>query len=87
MAFDEHSARPRPGSPVAAAGDRATLNPSAMTVEQMARMLSVSAEVVRRHIQDGAPADFAGRMSLVGYAAWLNARLAQAGQQEESHGD
>jgi len=99
MAFDEHSARSRSGSggagvdgsvPAATggvAGGHVTLNPSALTVEQLARALSVSADVVRRHVRDGAPADFSGRMNLVHYAAWLNARLAQMGREEDGHGD
>ena len=75
----------------ATAGGAVTLNPSAMSVEQLSRMLGVAAEVVRRHITDGAPADFAGRMSLVQYAAWLNRRLtetqAERDREESGHGD
>ena len=70
------------GATGVAAGGRAAVNPSALTVEQLARALGVSADVVRRHVADGAPADFGGRMNLVHYAAWLNARLAQAGRED-----
>jgi len=92
MDFNENFERPRSGSagavvdaPTGGAtgGGRAPVNPSALTVEQLARALGVSADVVRRHVQqDGAPADFGGRMNLVHYAAWLNARLAQAGRED-----
>jgi hypothetical protein len=104
MDFSENFERPRSDSAGAVvdaavggatgvtAGGRAAVNPSALTVEQLARALGVSADVVRRHVADGAPADFGGRMNLVHYAAWLNVRLAQAGQQEDrqqedGHGD
>jgi len=94
MVFDEHFSSSRRGSAVAvadgpapiattaSAGRHAAVNPSALTVDQLARALGVAAEVVRRHVADGAPADFGGRMNLVHYAAWLNARLAQAGREE-----
>ena len=84
--FDTRSASARPESAEA-------LNPSVLTVEQVARMLGVAAEVVRRHVREGAPADFAGRMNLIHYAAWLNARLAadEPGNSDEpeeaNHGD
>ena len=102
MDFPEHSDRSPRGSagavvdaPAGGAigGGRAAVNPSALTVEQLARALGVSADVVRRHVAEGAPADFGGRMNLVHYAAWLNSRLTQAaaqqaGQREEDgYGD
>ena len=74
----------------------AAVNPAAATVEQLARALGVSADVVRRHVRDGVPADAGGRVNLVQYAAWLNYRLMQADQachdeaersREAGHGD
>ena len=65
----------------------AAVNPSALTVEQLARALGVAAEVVRRHVQDGVPTDGGGRINLIQYAAWLNMRLAQAWRGEDDRGD
>jgi len=53
------------------------VNPAALTVEQVARLLTaagggaVSVEAVRRHIERGAPTSADGRVNLVCYAAWL----------------
>ena len=63
------------------------VNPSAMTVEQLARALGVSAEIVRRHVQDGVPTDGGGRINLMQYAAWLNHRLTQVDSEVNGHGD
>jgi len=63
------------------------VNPAAMTVEQLARALGVSAEVVRRHVQDGVPTDGGGRINLMQYAAWLNHRLTQVDSEVNGHGD
>jgi len=65
----------------------AAVNPAAATVEQLARALGVSAEVVRRHVRDGVPTDVGGRVNLVQYAAWLNYRLTQMDSEEAGHGD
>lgn len=51
------------------------VDPAALTVEQVARMLQVPPEKVRQHIADGAPTDAAGRINLVHYAAWLNREM------------
>jgi len=74
------------GTPGTAIDDRAVIiNPSALTVEQLARALGVSAEVVRRHVQDGVPTDGGGRINLMQYAAWLNYRLTQV--EQACHGE
>ena len=65
----------------------ATVNPAAATVEQLAKALGVSADVVRRHVRDGVPTDIGGRINLVQYAAWLNYRLMQMDSEEAGHGD
>jgi hypothetical protein len=60
------------------------LDPSALAVEDLARLLGLSADTIRRHVAEGAPAAADGpacaghadrRMNLVHYAAWLNRRL------------
>ncbi len=54
-----------------------TLNPLALSVADLARLLSsvsgrpVSAEQVRADLDDGAPVLADGRVNLVHYAAWL----------------
>jgi excisionase family DNA binding protein len=59
----------------AAGGGRGPVNPTALTVEQLARAVGVSVDTVRRHVEDGAPASADGRLNLIHYAAWLNQRL------------
>jgi len=59
-----------PGAPGAA-------NPAALTVEQLARMLSVPPGKVREHVAAGAPTGPDGRINLVHFAAWLNRELAK----------
>ena len=55
------------------------INPKALTAEQLAAMLSavseepITEEMIRRHIDTGAPASPDGTINLVDYAAWLNA--------------
>jgi len=61
---------PAPGEPRAA-------NPAALTPAQLARLLGVPEETIRRHVATGAPASADGRMNLVHYAAWLNKELAK----------
>ena len=64
----------------------ATVNPAALTVAQVAKILSavgsapVTEDMLRRHIAGGAPTDAGGCVNLVHYAAWLIQRIA-----EESH--
>ena len=48
------------------------LNPSAIPVDDLARMLGLPADVVRQHIAEGAPTNADGTVNLVHYAAWLN---------------
>ena len=54
-----------------------SINPLALTVEEMARMLSagggrrVTPEQVQADLDAGAPAGRDGRINLVHYAAWL----------------
>ena len=48
------------------------MDPTALTVEQAARLLGVKADVVRRHIAEGLPTSPSGTVNLVTYAAWLN---------------
>jgi hypothetical protein len=58
-------------------GDSPQLNPSALTVEQTAQVLSaaggkrLSAELIRADIAVGAPTNENGTINLVMYAAWL----------------
>ena len=53
------------------------VNPAALTVAQMARMLGVPEETIRRHVAAGAPVGSDGTVNLVNYAAWLNKELAK----------
>jgi hypothetical protein len=64
--------------------DAPQLNPTALTVEQAARLLSaaspkpVSPRMVRDDIDDGAPTNADGTLNLVHYAAWLIREMARA---------
>ena len=53
------------------------VNPAALTVEHLARMLGVPEETIRRHVAAGAPVGSDGTVNLVNYAAWLNKELAK----------
>ena len=66
-----------PAESGAPAGPRAdgAVNPAALTVEQLARMLGVPAGKVREHLAAGAPTGSDGTVNLVHYAAWLNREL------------
>jgi plasmid maintenance system antidote protein VapI len=55
------------------------LNPAALTVEDLAKMLGLPAEIVHKHVEEGAPIAPDGTLNLVVYAAWLNSRI--------THGD
>ena len=61
-----------------AAGHAGRIDPQAMTVTQAAKVLSavgggrVTEEMIRRHVEAGAPVAADGRINLVHYAAWLN---------------
>ena len=56
------------------------LDPKAMSPADVARLLAragsrhATAEVIREHIQAGAPANADGTLNLVHYAAWLAAQ-------------
>jgi len=56
---------------------RHPLNPQALSLEDMARLLSaagperVTAETLQADIDDGAPTNADGTMNLVHYVAWL----------------
>jgi len=70
MASSEDSSRNH-GAPAPQAVD-----PTALTVEQLAKMLQIPPEKVRDHVAAGAPTDAVGRINLVHYAAWLNREIA-----------
>jgi len=56
---------------------QATVNPAALTPEQMAQLLAaaggraITEEAIREDIAGGAPANADGTMSLIDYTAWL----------------
>jgi hypothetical protein len=60
-------------------GGKPQISPAALTVEIAAKMLGLPAEIVRKHIEQGAPAAADGTINLVHYGAWLNSRI--------THGD
>jgi hypothetical protein len=47
-------------------------NPAALTLEDAARMLSISADMLRADLDAGAPTNADGTINLIQYAAWLN---------------
>lgn len=51
------------------------VNPAALTAGQLARLLGVDEEKVRRHVNEGAPSGLDGTLNLVHYTAWLIRRL------------
>ena len=57
--------------------DQATINPMGLTVEDAARLLSLTPEKVREHVARGLPTGAEGRINLVQYAAWLNKELSR----------
>ncbi len=52
---------------------RDVLSPATIAPDALARMLGLPADVVQRHIDEGAPVNPEGTVNLVHYAAWLNA--------------
>ncbi|MFO7900291.1 MAG: hypothetical protein R6V58_14680 [Planctomycetota bacterium] len=48
------------------------LKPSALTVEDAARLLGISEEMLRADLDTGAPTNADGTINLIQYAAWLN---------------
>ena len=69
-------------TPPGQAGGPGAVNPAALTIAQLARMLAVPEETIRRHVAAGAPAGADGRVHLVHYAAWLNKELASLGEND-----
>jgi hypothetical protein len=65
-------------------GGGAGLNPQALSLEQLARILTasgwkpVSVDMLRDDIDDGAPLNADGTVSLVNYVAWLVRELSRA---------
>jgi len=68
--------------PAGAGGGPGPVNPAAMTVEQLARALGVPAGTIEKHVHAGAPTAHDGTINLIRYAAWLNKRLGETGEQE-----
>jgi len=62
---------------VAESRDSSTVDPAALSVEQLARMLGAPAHKVQEHIDGGAPTGPGGAINLVHYVAWLNRELAR----------
>jgi len=54
----------------------AQVNPAALSVADVARLLSLPVEAVEKNIAEGAPTAADGMMNLVHYAAWLLGKLA-----------
>jgi len=84
MAISDDSARivPPVDTPPGQAGGPGAVNPAALTIAQLSRMLAVPEETIRRHLAAGAPAGTDGRVHLVHYAAWLNKELASWGEND-----
>ena len=76
---------PHPTQDPAAPGGAGALSPSAMTLEQAARVLAAvgaryaTVENIRRDIEAGAPVNVDGTVNLVHYAAWLAKEMAARG--------
>jgi len=64
-----------PSAPRANAPSKGRVDPTSLTVEQLARMLAVPAEKVRDHVAAGVPVAADGTINLVHYAAWLSREL------------
>ncbi|MCC7409089.1 MAG: hypothetical protein IT442_13560 [Phycisphaeraceae bacterium] len=58
------------------------MDPAGVPVADLARLLRLSEEAIRRHIDQGAPTNADGTVNFIHYAAWLNQRLAG-----RTHGD
>lgn len=60
------------------------LNPSALSVQNMARLLTaagyepVTEEMIQAHLDDGAPKNADGTINLIYYAAWLTKEFLDA---------
>jgi len=74
---DSGQIAPHPPQGPAAPGGAGALSPSAMTLQQAARVLVAvgaryaTVENIRRDIETGAPVNADGTVNLVHYAAWL----------------
>ena len=77
------SGRSDPGAPGAAEA----VNPAALSIAQLARMLGMPQEKVREHVAAGAPTGHGGTVNLVHYAAWLNRQIAGPGHVERAGTD
>ena len=53
------------------------LDPTALTVEELARMLGLRREMLEADLEAGAPRNPDGTLNLVHYAAWLNTVLTE----------
>ena len=53
------------------------INPLALNVAQLAKMLALPEDKISAHLAAGAPANGDGRINMVHYAAWLNRRLSR----------
>lgn len=68
-------------------GEESPLNPAAVPVEQLARMLGLPMDDLCQHVAQGAPTNANGTINVVHYAAWLNAPGANTGQPVAQDGD
>ena len=67
--------------------ERQTLNPAALAVADVARLLGMPVEAIEKDLAEGAPAAADGRLNLVHYAAWLNRELARREPVGRNDGD
>jgi hypothetical protein len=56
-------------------GGKPMLNPTALSIDMAAKMLGLPAEIIHKHIAQGAPTAADGTINLVHYGAWLNSRI------------
>ena len=52
------------------------LNPAALRIEDAAKALGISEDMLRADLAAGAPTNANGTVNLMHYAAWLNRHLA-----------
>ena len=55
------------------------LNPAAVGIDQLARLLGIPTDHLRQHVAQGAPTNANGSINLVHYAAWLNRDTGERG--------
>ena len=63
-------------------GSGESLNPAAIPVPQLARILGLPEKTLRDHVAAGAPVNADETLNLVQYAAWLN----QPAADRDTHG-